>query len=64
MRNFALNLASARKSAGLSMADLAARTGLSRQAIHLLETGQRQPRLDTAEKLLAACRKRKPRKRT
>lgn len=42
-----------RERARLTQAMLARRTGVSRATIHLLETGQRGPRLETLERLCA-----------
>lgn len=50
---FGLNLWRSRRRADLSQEDLGNLVGLSRDAIHKLEKGQRLPRLDTIVKLAA-----------
>ena len=40
-------LSEARRSAGLSQAELAERTGLARTAVSMYETGAREPGADT-----------------
>lgn len=47
-------LAKYRKQKGLSQAELAKKTGLSRQAISLYEIGKREPNLNTWQKLASA----------
>ena len=42
---------------GLSIADLATAAGMTRQAVDLLERGERQPSLETAERLATALGK-------
>ena len=51
---FASRLTSLRESKSLTIPQLATLAGMSRQAIHLLEAGKRQPSLDTAERLAKA----------
>lgn len=41
----------------LSIADLATAAGMTRQAVDLLERGERQPSLETAERLATALGK-------
>jgi transcriptional regulator with XRE-family HTH domain len=53
-QRFGLNLSLARRTAGLSQERLAARAGLHRTEIGLLESAQRMPRIDTVAKLTAA----------
>jgi len=43
-----------RKQAKLSMAELAEASGVSRQAIHLIEAGKREPAISTARKIVKA----------
>jgi transcriptional regulator with XRE-family HTH domain len=51
---FGQNLKRLRKAKGLSQSGLARSAGLTSVAISLLESGQRQPMLDTAEALAIA----------
>ena len=51
---FAARLRALRVEAGVSVADLAARSGLNRTYIHNLEAGIRQPTLATAARLAKA----------
>jgi transcriptional regulator with XRE-family HTH domain len=51
---FATRLAEAINRAGLSGTALAEASGLTRQSIHLLLQGDREPTLDTASKLATA----------
>ena len=51
---FAARLKHLREAAGLSIYALAYRCGISRQHLGRLETGQRQPTLDTAQRIAAA----------
>ncbi|PZE36949.1 helix-turn-helix transcriptional regulator [Curtobacterium sp. MCPF17_031] len=51
---FARELRNARQAAGLSVSDLAAKSGTSRSAISDYEHGQKVPRLDTANRILGA----------
>ena len=53
-KTFAERLRSLREAAGLSIADLSRRAGLTYQAVSFLETGERQPSLETARKLAVA----------
>lgn len=53
-RRFGANLNAARRSSGLSQERLAAKAGLHRTAIGLLEHGDRVPRVDTVVKLARA----------
>lgn len=46
-RRFGANLNAARRASGLSQERLAAKAGLHRTAIGLLESGRRVPRVDT-----------------
>jgi transcriptional regulator with XRE-family HTH domain len=50
---FAQNLVAQRGKAGLSQEELASRADLHRTEISLIETGKRQPRLETLAKLAA-----------
>jgi transcriptional regulator with XRE-family HTH domain len=54
---FAARLKRLRESAGLSITDLADASGISRQAVHKLERGERQPSLATAVTLARALGK-------
>lgn len=47
-------LRTARQTAGLSISELARRSGTSRAAIHAYEAGTVSPSLDTAQRILAA----------
>ena len=51
---FAANLAAQRKRVGISQEELASLAGLHRTQISLLETGKREPRLETMVKLAGA----------
>ena len=51
---FAKRLVDAREAAGLSKYELARRSGLSRQALSLLELGEREPNWTTVQLLAAA----------
>jgi transcriptional regulator with XRE-family HTH domain len=51
---FGSNLARCRKEAGLTQRTVAARAGLHRTQISLLENGKRTPRIDTLIKLASA----------
>ena len=51
---FAQNLKKAAKASKLSATALAESSGLSRQSIHLLLQGEREPTLDTAKRLAEA----------
>ncbi|HWB68967.1 MAG TPA: helix-turn-helix transcriptional regulator [Solirubrobacterales bacterium] len=51
---FGENLARLRREAGLTQEELAARAAVHRTQVGLLETGQRQPRIDTLVKLAGA----------
>lgn len=51
---FARNLRRAREKAGLSQEALAERAGMHRDAVALLETGKRDPRVSTVVKLAKA----------
>lgn len=53
-RRFGANLNAARRASGLSQERLAAKAGLHRTAIGLLERGGRVPRVDTVVKLARA----------
>lgn len=53
-RRFGANLNHARRAAGLSQERLAARAGLHRTEIGLLEQGRRVPRIDTLARLAGA----------
>lgn len=55
-KRFGRNLRRCRRRADLSQQDLADLVGLSRNAIYVLERGQRQPRVDTILKLAAGTR--------
>ena len=48
-------LRTARRRAGLTQRALAARTGVAQPTIARIERGQADPRVDTLERLLAAC---------
>ncbi|MDA8068516.1 MAG: helix-turn-helix transcriptional regulator [Actinomycetota bacterium] len=48
-------LRAARHAAGLSVRELAARTGTSRSAVSQIENGTREPGAGTLLRLLAAC---------
>lgn len=48
---FGVNLCKARLAAGLSQEELGLHCGLHRTAIHLLEHGKREPKLETIVKL-------------
>jgi transcriptional regulator with XRE-family HTH domain len=50
---FAAVLRQHREAASLSVQELAARVGLTRQAIYLLEAGKREPTLDAVLRLAA-----------
>lgn len=52
---FAEALSSARLGAGLTQAELAARSGIARPNIAAYEAGRREPRISTAETLLTAA---------
>jgi transcriptional regulator with XRE-family HTH domain len=52
--HFARRLVELRKVAGLSKYRLAELTGITRQALSLLETGQREPNWDTVQRLAKA----------
>ena len=54
MRTSAL-LREARRRAGLSQRDLAARAGIAQPAVARIESGAVVPRVDTLDRLLAAC---------
>lgn len=58
MSDFACRLRSLRESKGLSVAELAKKSGLNRQALYRLESGEREPSLETARKLAGALGKR------
>lgn len=58
MSDFASRLRSLRESQGLSVAALAKLAGLNRQALYRLESGEREPTLETAQKLASALGKR------
>jgi transcriptional regulator with XRE-family HTH domain len=51
---FARNLRDAREKAGFSQEALAERAGMHRNAVALLETGKRDPRVSTVAKLAEA----------
>lgn len=51
---FARNLRGAREKAGFSQEALAERAGMHRNAVALLETGKRDPRVSTVAKLAKA----------
>jgi transcriptional regulator with XRE-family HTH domain len=51
---FGQNLARLRHESGMTQEELAARASIHRTQIGLLETGQRQPRIDTLVKLAGA----------
>src|SRR5579872_3560358 len=53
MAQFADDLKEAMRSAGLTAAELAERTGLTEAAISLLRAGRRSPTLDSARRLSA-----------
>lgn len=53
-RRFGANLNAARRASGLSQERLAAKAGLHRTAIGLLESGRRVPRVDTVVHLARA----------
>jgi DNA-binding XRE family transcriptional regulator len=46
-----------REQSGRTATELAQAAGISRQALNMLESGQRQPSLETARKLMAALGK-------
>lgn len=48
---FARRLRQLREAAGLSVAELAAKLGVSRQAVHQLEAGRAQPAWETVQRL-------------
>lgn len=48
----------ARHAAGLSQAGLAERVGTTQSAVARLESGRTSPRVDTLERMLAACGRR------
>jgi transcriptional regulator with XRE-family HTH domain len=50
---FSERLREVREAAGLSQGGLAARAGLTRQALSLLESGQREPAWETVQRLAA-----------
>jgi transcriptional regulator with XRE-family HTH domain len=54
MANFAERLAAARRLAGLSQYALARRSGVSKQALSLLELGERAPTWETVQLLALA----------
>jgi transcriptional regulator with XRE-family HTH domain len=45
----------ARRAAGLSQRELSRKSGVAQSAIARIERGQQVPRVDTLERLLAAC---------
>ncbi|HWB02947.1 MAG TPA: helix-turn-helix transcriptional regulator [Verrucomicrobiales bacterium] len=47
-------LGEARKSASLTLAEVAARSGLNRQAVAFIERGERRPSIETFSRLSAA----------
>jgi transcriptional regulator with XRE-family HTH domain len=51
---FAMRLKELRKTAALTQTELGAKAGISQAAIALLERGEREPSLATAQKLAAA----------
>jgi transcriptional regulator with XRE-family HTH domain len=51
---FGQNLARLRQASGLTQEELAMRASIHRTQVGLLETGQRQPRIDTLVKLAGA----------
>jgi transcriptional regulator with XRE-family HTH domain len=53
--NAARVLRRARRAAGLSQRGLAARSGIAQPAIARIESGAAKPRVDTLDRLLAAC---------
>lgn len=53
-KSFAVRLRELRESEGLSVQQLAQRAGLSRDFVHRLERGEREPSLDAAKRLAAA----------
>jgi transcriptional regulator with XRE-family HTH domain len=53
-RRFGANLNAARRASGLTLERLAAKAGLHRTAIGLLESGRRVPRVDTVVHLARA----------
>ena len=46
-----------REQSGRTITDIARAAGISRQALQMIESGQRQPTLETAQKVLAALGK-------
>ena len=54
---FATRLRSLRETSGISVSTLSEAAGMSRQAFYLLESGERQPSLETAERLATALGK-------
>lgn len=54
---FASTLRTLRESKSLTIPQLAERASMPRQTLHLLENGQRQPSLETAERLAVALGK-------
>lgn len=55
MSNAALQVNQARRAAGLTQRELAARSGVPQSAIARIERGHQDPRAGTLERLLAAC---------
>lgn len=53
--DFGKMLSRAREDADMSVGDLARAAGTSRSAIYAYETGERDPSLTTANRLLACC---------
>ena len=53
-KRFGANLARARRAAGLTQEELALRASVHRTQVGLLETGKRQPRIETVVKLAGA----------
>jgi len=51
---FAARLRSLREAAGVNQSELARRAGLTRQALSMLEAGERQPTLATTQALARA----------
>jgi transcriptional regulator with XRE-family HTH domain len=56
MKAFAKNLASTRRSAGLSQERLAQKAGVSTSYVSMLEREQRSPPLETVEKFAKALK--------
>jgi transcriptional regulator with XRE-family HTH domain len=55
MMNVAGDLMAARRRAGLTQREVAARAGMAQSEVARIETGVVLPRVDTLDRLLAAC---------